>query len=81
MSSLEQLVMVNNRYVTGPIPGELGDLPRLRFLALQNNDLTGPIPPELAAAPKLVSVYLGGTAFPDPFRLSWATRRSSPCCR
>ena len=66
MSSLEQLVMVSNKYITGPIPRELGDLPRLRFLALQNNDLTGPIPPELAEAPKLVSVYLGGNRLSGP---------------
>ena len=33
--------------LTGAIPGELGNLPRLEQLSLRSNDLTGSIPPEL----------------------------------
>ena len=66
MSSLEQLLIIKNKYITGPIPPELADLPRLRYLGLEQNDLTGPIPPELAAAPKLVSVFLGGNRLSGP---------------
>jgi hypothetical protein len=35
--------------LSGPIPRELGDLPRLRSLVLCFNDLTGAVPAELLA--------------------------------
>lgn len=44
--------------LTGPIPPQLGDLSRLRWLYLSANDLTGPIPPELGNLPLLEWLFL-----------------------
>ena len=44
--------------LTGPIPPELGQLPRLLHLSLQRHQLTGPIPPELGQLSHLTHLDL-----------------------
>ena len=60
----------------GPIPPELGDLARLRFLWLYNNNLTGPIPPELGDLATLrgLSLYNNDLTGPIPSTLAKLAR-------
>ena len=63
---------LSDNNVVGPIPREVGDLVRLRYLHLENNGLTGRLPPELARAGDLTSLRISGNdlAGPLPFSLS-----------
>ena len=60
LSNIEQLVITNNDGLTGEIPPELADPPKLRALDLRLNDLTGEIPPEFGTAPSLKILILRG---------------------
>ena len=46
--------------LSGRLPPELGDLPRLERLRLELNNLSGPIPPELGKVASLRFLALGG---------------------
>lgn len=63
------LALSDNNAV-GPIPPEIGDLSRLRYLHVSNNGLTGSIPPELARAGALTSLMISGNPLSGPLPLS-----------
>ena len=46
--------------LSGPIPPELGGLPALEELRVENNDLSGPVPPELGGLASLRGLGLTG---------------------
>ena len=52
--------------LTGPIPGDLGNLTNLRWLSLGGNELTGPIPANLGNLSNLVGLSLGGNELTGP---------------
>ena len=52
--------------LTGMLPRELGQLPRLQYLFLSSNQLTGPIPVELAQLTQLRETNLGRNQLTGP---------------
>ena len=52
--------------LSGPIPSELGNLPKLTGLLLDRNALSGSIPSELGNLSNLTGLYLGGNALSGP---------------
>ena len=49
---------LNDNDLSGPIPGELGDLSNLEHLYLHNNELAGPVPGELGRLTNLTNLWL-----------------------
>ena len=69
MSSLDR-VTLNTNQLTGEIPRELGNLPRLAVLTLSSNDLTGSIPAELGNVPHLYALAVGSNRLSGPIPAS-----------
>ena len=70
---------LSDNNVVGPIPREVGDLVRLRYLHLENNGLTGRLPPELARAGDLTSLRISGNDLAGPLPFSLSPSRSGSC--
>lgn len=60
LSQLKHLETLSARGMEGSIPPQLGQLPNLRVLNLEDNDLTGVIPPQLADLENLEELNLSG---------------------
>lgn len=50
MENLDALVISSNQ-LSGAVPGELGSIPRLRVMRIDDNPLAGPLPRELIGLP------------------------------
>ena len=57
---------LRGNHLTGEIPREIGELPRLRWLVLENNSLTGPIPPSIGRLGHLIVLNLGNNRLTGP---------------
>lgn len=66
LSALTSLDLRWNEYLSGEIPGSLGDLANLDFLRLDENRLTGPIPPELGELSRLEHLGLADNRLTGP---------------
>ena len=69
-------INLNDNYLTGALPSELGDLGQLEQLSLSSNDLTGPFPPELGNLIRLeyLSLHSNKLSGPIPQQLGNLTR-------
>ena len=67
---------LDSNALTGPLPGELGELTRLETLNLADNELSGPIPAGLGRLTQLRRLFLNGNALtgPIPAELGRLTR-------
>ena len=66
LETLEILYLIDNSDMTGPIPPQIGDLPKLWCLALYYNGLTGPIPKELGNLAELEILHLSNNRLTGP---------------
>ncbi|BBN04868.1 hypothetical protein MPTK1_3g08360 [Marchantia polymorpha subsp. ruderalis] len=55
-------LLLNDNDFRGPIPAELGKLPKLKFFFLHNNGLSGPIPTSLADLKSVVQINLSNNS-------------------
>jgi len=60
-----RLVLVNNN-LSGPLPGEIGDLAHLELLWLHLNELTGTIPPDIGRLAKVRYLSLSDNSLEGP---------------
>lgn len=67
---------LSGKSLTGEIPAEIDDLPKLASLRLNNNSLTGEIPTEITNL-NLNALYLGGNSFTGCVPLSLRHIKSS----
>lgn len=63
LEELVELLITNNRGVTGAIPDQIWDLPKLVWVGLYNCSLTGPVPLGPLRAPALTRLELEGNDF------------------
>ena len=49
--------LVEESFLSGPIPSDLGNLSALKWLGLRENELTGTIPTEVGMLPSLLSLW------------------------
>ncbi|KAJ9562912.1 hypothetical protein OSB04_008072, partial [Centaurea solstitialis] len=59
---LRILCLLGNR-ISGPIPGEIGDISTLEKLILEDNLLDGPLPPSIGRLTRLRRLFLSGNNF------------------
>ena len=57
---------LSDNNLSGPLPPEIGDLPRVETLWLHGNALTGPIPPEIGRLAKVRNLSLADNRFEGP---------------
>jgi len=55
-----EAINIDEEYIVGMIPPEIGDLSSLMILELEDNSFTGPIPPEIGNLSNLVFLNLSG---------------------
>ena len=66
LSSLDYLRLGGSYALTGPLPQEVFDLPKLRTLNLRNFNLGGAVPPEIARLTQLEWLSLAGAGLGGP---------------
>ncbi|CAN6450565.1 unnamed protein product [Victoria cruziana] len=64
-TALESLIL-NNNFITGSIPGSIGNCGALVWVSLSNNRLSGPIPAEMGRLQRLAILQLGNNSLSGP---------------
>ncbi|XP_017976369.1 PREDICTED: putative receptor-like protein kinase At3g47110 [Theobroma cacao] len=57
------LLVMNNNFFEGSLPGELSNLINLTLIAFERNSLSGSIPPSIGSLPNLQNIYLHQNKF------------------
>ncbi|MBA0630677.1 hypothetical protein Godav_002748 [Gossypium davidsonii] len=57
------LLVMNNNFFHGSLPGEISNLVNLTLIAFENNSLTGTIPPSIGTLPNLQYIFLHENKF------------------
>ena len=68
---------VSYKFLSGPIPPQLGELSKLQWLCLNYNELTGPIPHQLGQLTALKGLYLGHNQLTGPIPPELEARRGN----
>lgn len=71
--------MANNADLKGPLPLEVGELPKLEGLYLSSTGIFGPLPCTLASSPNLVNLEAHDTAIEGCIDLECVRER--PCTK
>ncbi|KAL4353669.1 hypothetical protein GQ457_06G006890 [Hibiscus cannabinus] len=63
LSKQLSLLVMNNNFFNGSLPGEISNLVNLTLIAFEHNSLTGTIPPSIGTLPNLQYIFLHGNRF------------------